>query len=562
MTAASNNPSAALVVGAGPTGLMMALELARRGVPCRIVDKQPRAITTSNALALHARTLEIFEQLGLIEKALTLGLKIHHMNVYADGQRLIQISFDTLPGRYPFVLSLPQSETERILAKHLADRGVEVERQVELTSFTQNAQAVTATLRHANGHEETVTTPWMIGCDGAHSAVRHLLNVPFHGAAYPEAFALADVRLQWSLPPDEMHFFLRQDGLLAAFSLPGGRARLIIETAEEAGDDALPPPTLEALQGYINRFAPAGSVVSDPAWMSGFRTHLRQAEHTRYGRVFLAGDAAHIHSPAGGQGMNTGLQDAYNLGWKLALVQAGSTPESLLDTYETERHPVAESVMRTSDRLLKAATLHSPITQQIRNRLLPLLAHQEFIQHRMTEQIAELRINYRKSPIVAEHLQSRFSHGHLIGGPRAGDRAPDAGLLLRTDKASIRLFEALRGTKHTLLLLADPEHADASWLRLTRLAETITARYGQQIATYLIAAGSAVPGSDAPAASILLDTELAVHQRYGADAECLYLIRPDGYIGYRSYPADAVALDGYLKSLFTTSAENRLPMHV
>ncbi|HLW01668.1 MAG TPA: FAD-dependent monooxygenase [Ktedonobacterales bacterium] len=548
MSAASKNSPAALVVGAGPTGLMMALELTRHGMACRIIDKQPHATTTSNALGIHARTLEVFEQLGLIDEALAQGLKLHKMNIYADGQRLIQASFDTLPGRYPFVLSLPQSETERMLTGHLAQMGVAVERQVELTSFTQNPQTVTATLHHADGQEESVATPWLIGCDGAHSTVRHALNVSFHGAAYPEAFALADIKLHWPLPDDEAYIFLRQDGLLAVFSLPGGRARLIIETAEEAGEETLPPLTLEAVQGYLDRFAPAGSTVSDPAWMSPFRTHLRQAEHTRYGRVFLAGDAAHIHSPAGGQGMNTGLQDAYNLGWKLALVHDGSAPESLLDTYEIERHPVAESVMRTSDMLLKGATLRSPITQQIRNRLLPLLMHQDFFQHRMTEQIAELRINYRKSPIVAEHLHT-FSHGHLIGGPSAGDRAPDAGPLLRTDKTSARLFEALRGTKHTLLLLADPGHAAESWQRLTALAEAINARYGQQITTYLVAAGGAVPASHAPITSILLDTELAVHQRYGADSECLYLVRPDGYIGYRSHPADAGALDDYLKKI-------------
>ncbi|HEY7357587.1 MAG TPA: FAD-dependent monooxygenase [Ktedonobacterales bacterium] len=551
MTAATPHSPAALVVGAGPTGLMMALQLARHGVACRIIDKQPHATTTSNAIGVQSRTLEIFDQLGLIDEALAQGNRLHGMNIYADGQRLIQVRFDDLPAPYPFTLSLPQSETERILAKHLAEMGVPVERQVELIGFAQDAQAVTATLRRADGHEEHVTAAWLIGCDGAHSAVRHLLNVPFQGAAYPEAFALADVRLRWPLPDNEAHMFLRQDGLLAVFALPGGRARLIVETAAEAGDEKMPAPTLEDIQRYLDRFAPAGSVASDPAWLSAFRVHLRHAAHTRQGRVFLAGDAAHIHSPAGGQGMNTGLQDACNLGWKLALVHSGCAPASLLDTYETERLPVAESVLHTSDLILKAATLRSPITQQIRNRLVPLLVQQDFIQHRITEQIAELRINYRHSPIVGEHHQAHLGPGHRTAGPRAGDRAPDAGPLLRADGTSARLFEIMRGATHTLLLLADGERADDSWQRLTALADAISARYGQQITTYLVASGTtALAAGAATSASMLLDQEETLHQRYGAGSECLYLIRPDGYIGYRSVPADADALNDYLKGFF------------
>jgi 2-polyprenyl-6-methoxyphenol hydroxylase-like FAD-dependent oxidoreductase len=550
MTTASATP-AALVVGAGPTGLLMASELARHGVSCRIIDKRPHATTTSNAIALHARTLEIFEQLGIIEEALAQGLKQHGFNVYADSQHILHVSFDELAAPYPFILSLPQSETERILGAHLERLGIQVERNMELIGFTQDEQQVTATLRHADGHEENVTTPWLIGCDGAHSAVRHLLNMPFSGSAYPEAFALADVKLRWPLTDDEMHMFLGQDGLLAVFPMRGGRHRLIIETAAEAGEEKMPDPTLEEVQDHLNKFAPAGSTASDPVWLAAFRTHLRQAAHTRQGHVFLAGDAAHIHSPAGGQGMNTGLQDAYNLAWKLALVHAGSAPVSLLDTYESERHPVAESVMRTTDLMIKGATLRSPIAQHIRNRLVPLLVQQDFIQHRLTTQIAELSINYRKSTMVAEHLHSHLRHGHLIAGPRAGDRAPDAGPLLRPDGTSARLFEVLRGTKHTLLLLAEAGHDDASWQRLTALADAINARYHQQINVYLVTAGSSTPpAGEAPGASILLDPERAVRQRYCVVSECLYLIRPDGYIGYRSYPADADALSDYLKTLF------------
>lgn len=540
----------ALVVGAGPTGLFMAAELLRRGVACRVIDKAPAPSSTSKALALQSRTLEMFAQVGIIDEILEPGLKAEAVNIHANGQRIIHMSMNELRGPYQFILCLPQNQTERILNDHLERLGGQVERQRELISFTQDDASVKATLRHADGHEETLTTRWLIGCDGAHSAVRHALNMPFSGAAYPEGFALADVKIDWPLPNNQIDLFLSEHGLMGAFPMQGGRYRLIIETKADAGDEQLPDPTMEEIQGYLTKLGPAGSVASDPVWLAAFRCHLRHAEHIRQGRAFLAGDAAHIHSPAGGQGMNTGLQDAYNLAWKLALVDAGHAAPALLDTYEIERHPVAESVMRTSDLMLKAATLRSPITQQIRNRLLPLLTQQDLIQQRMTAQIAELSINYRKSPIVAEHHHERFMPAHFTHGPRAGDRAPDAAPLLRADGSTARLFELLRGTNATLLLFVDPENELASYQRLAALANTIIPRYGDVITTSIIAGSTGTPVGAVPGVARLHDPEMAAHHAYAASAECLYLVRPDGYIGFRSYPADEASLHGYLKDQF------------
>lgn len=534
----------ALVIGAGPTGLFMAAELTRHGVSCRILDKAPTPSRYSKALAIQSRMLEIFDQVGIIESFLEAGLQTPEIHISADGQPLISMSMSELPGPYPFILCLPQSETERILGKRLEGLGVQVERLVELVSFTQDESAVTATLRHADGYTETVTARWLIGCDGAHSTVRHTLNIPFSGAPYPEAFALADVKIDWSLPNNEIHMFLSKDGMLAAFPMRGGRYRLIVETQAEAGDEQLPDPTLEEIQTYLTKFGPAGSVASDPVWLAAFRTHLREAEHTRQGRVFLAGDAAHIHSPAGGQGMNTGLQDAYNLAWKLALVNAGHAPASLLESYELERHPVAESVMRTSDLMLKAATLRSPITQHLRNRLLPLLAQQDFIQHRMTEQLAELSISYRKSPIVAEHAR-----GHVAHGPKAGDRAPEAAPLRLADGTPTRLFELLRAPTHTLLLFTGTQSDSVSQQHLVALAESIARTHGNLITSYLVAAEGSALASPAPGTTLLLDPTRALHHAYAAHSECLYLIRPDGYIGFRSFPADEASLRAYLKDI-------------
>jgi 2-polyprenyl-6-methoxyphenol hydroxylase-like FAD-dependent oxidoreductase len=541
----------ALVIGAGPTGLLMAAELTRHGVSCRIFDKAPAPSRYSKALAIQSRTLEIFDQIGIIDGFLEAGLQTPKIHLFADGQPLISMSMRELPGPYPFILCLPQSETERILGKHLTGLGVQVERQVELVGFSQDESSATATVRHADGHTETVTARWLIGCDGAHSTVRHILNIPFSGAPYPEAFALADVKIDWTLPNNEIHIFLSKDGMLAAFPMRGERYRLIVETKADAGDEQLPDPTLEEIQTYLTTLGPVGSVASDPAWLSAFRTHLREAKHTRQERVFLAGDAAHIHSPAGGQGMNTGLQDAYNLAWKLALVNAGHAPASLLDTYELERHPVAESVMRTSDLMLKAATLRSPITQQIRNRLLPLLAQQDFFQHRMTGQLAELSTNYRKSPIVAEHSSGHLAHLHPPAGPKAGDRAPEVAPLRLADGTPSRLFELLRSPTHTLLLFSGAKTDDSAQQRLVSLAESISRTRGKLITSYLVAAEEGALAPSAPGAALLLDPTLALHHAYAAVSECLYLIRPDGYIGFRSFPADEASLQAHLDRIFS-----------
>ncbi|MGH2482404.1 MAG: FAD-dependent monooxygenase, partial [Ktedonobacteraceae bacterium] len=341
------------------------------------------------------------------------------------------------------MLDLAQSETEKIFTTHLAKLGVVIERQVELVELVQDEQGITATLRHAGGREEVVKCTWLIGCDGAHSTVRHLLQMPFAGVAYPEDFALADVKIHWSLPDDELHLMLHADGIFAAFPLPGGRYRLIVETSEHAHKEKQPDPTLQDFQRYLKERGPEGATLDDPVWMSAFRISARKVEHYRQGHVFLAGDAAHIHSPAGGQGMNTGIQDVCNLAWKLALVHTHHAPLTLLDSYEAERHPVAESVLQTSDLLIRMATIRQPLLQQVRNHVVPILSQLEIVQRRFVEQISELTIHYRNSPIVSEHI-GLPAHLLVHKGPKSGDRAPAVQALYCEDGTSTRLFEVLR----------------------------------------------------------------------------------------------------------------------
>src|SRR5579872_4806687 len=272
------NTTDVLVIGAGPTGLMMASELARRGISCRIIDTLPEATQTSKALAIQSRTLELFDIMGMIEEPLRQGLQVSAANLYANGKSIAHMPFDGLDSPYPFILDLAQSETERIITARLANLGIAVERQVELSNLAHDELGVTATLNHADGREEIVRSKWLIGCDGAHSKVRHLLHMPFAGAAYPEDFALADVKIHWSLPANEMHLLLHEDGIFAAFPLPGGRYRLIVETSEHAHKEKQPEPTLADFQRYLKERGPEGATLDDPVWMSAFRIHSRKVE--------------------------------------------------------------------------------------------------------------------------------------------------------------------------------------------------------------------------------------------------------------------------------------------
>jgi 2-polyprenyl-6-methoxyphenol hydroxylase-like FAD-dependent oxidoreductase len=529
-----------LVVGAGPVGLAMACELARHGVRCRLIDKLPSPSLLSKALAVQPRTLEIFERMGVTEAFLERGIKVHGLNAWMGSDKhVVNLHFDELDSPYPFIIDMPQYVTEAILTERLASLGMSPERGVELMRLEQAEDRATVQLRHADGREETLDAPWVIGCDGAHSVIRHQVGAEFEGSVYPESFVLADVHVAWSLPDNEIHIFLHEDGVVAAFPYGKGRYRLMGDMQMDSADGTAPEPTLEQFQQLVKERVPTAAVLSDPIWMSSFRTHLRHSKQTRYGRAFLVGDAAHIHSPAGGQGMNTGIQDAFNLAWKLARVVQGKASDALLDTYQTERLPIAESVMRMSDRLISMATLQQPLVKQIRNHLAPLLANNEIIQKRVRSQITEVSVNYRESPIVKEHrnglLQSLMPHNL-----HAGDRAPDVAGLLGAAGEPHRLFELLRGTKHALLVLPaeSTKHADlADGLRL----------WADELDIFMVAA-EAVADADSRLA-IIADPQNQLAQRLDADPGSLILIRPDGYVGLFSNRIDVEAVRSYFEQL-------------
>ena len=552
-----------LVVGAGPAGLFMAAELKRHGVSCRIVDKNDGPTHDTRAAAIQARTLEILESVGLADEFVQAGHICHAKATYTSDHKLIKyLTFDELDSAFPFVLQLPQSQTERMVARYLARLGTEVERRVELVAFEQDEDGVRATLRHPDGRQETANVSYLVACDGAHSTVRHALGVAFSGDDYPTDLISADVQVEWKLPRDEQLSFFAAQGMLTIFPLPKGRAAIVADIGPAQGDHPPPgAPALEDLQAIFDARTPGG-VLSDPIWSVRYRVHGRQAERYQVGRVFLLGDAAHVCSNIGGQGMNTGMQDAYNLGWKLGLVLNAGSPPSLLDSYHPERHQAGRDMLCLSDHLHRAVLREDPhlsLPETVRQKLATVLANQEVMQQRMRRAVAELNIGYRHSPVVAEHHRllpglheppASVLGWHDFGaGPRAGDRAVDARLMLHPGRDSVRFFRRLRGTAHHLVLFAGALATAETHQRLQALADATMRAYPDRIEAHLIVPHE-LPEDLAGKGEILLDPRGELHHRYGARSTCLYVIRPDGYIGFRSQPPDREALTSYFSQIF------------
>src|SRR6516162_7401685 len=518
-----NNRPKVLIAGAGPTGLVMAHELARDGIHCRVVDKSPHRAMESRAIAIHSRTMETFELMRLADDFLGAGHRIAGVNVYGESGRIAHAEFGMLDTRYPFVLGVPQDETERILEEHLIRQGVRVERSTELVSVARHDTGVAARLTTGDRVEE-VEADWLLGCDGAHSTVREHLGISFSGTTYPEHFVLADLRADGGLDHDEAQVWLHRKGALAFFPLPEDRWRLV---ATNSPTDWQDQPNLAQCQALVDGRGLNHLRLADPRWSAVFRIHRREAARFREGRVFLLGDAAHIHSPVGGQGMNMGVQDAFNLAWKLSLVIRNVSDPKLLDSYETERKPIDEAVIRQTDRATRLVSLHGTFTRFIRDHMMALLIRLPGFEERLGEGISGIAINYRRSAIVEDHRSA-------TAGPAAGDRAPDAPLVATKGGASRRLYQLFAEHRHVLLLLGDPAEGMAA--PLLRYPESVLA------VSRIVPPGSA--GGD------YVDRDGIVVQRYGS-SPAAYLIRPDGYVGFRG-DRDTVTthLPHYLAELF------------
>jgi 2-polyprenyl-6-methoxyphenol hydroxylase-like FAD-dependent oxidoreductase len=403
-----------LVVGAGPTGLTLACELLARGIRTRIIDRNDGAVLETRAGGMHARTLETFEAMGLVDRFLDRGHPVRYFTFYTHGKRLARLDVSRNGSRYGFMLSIPQHETELILRARVVELGGHVEQQSELVSFIEQPDGVIATVREASGAATTIRADFLAGCDGAHSRVRHQLELPFSGHPYPQDWLLADVLLDWQRSEESVHAFFRTgSNAMIAFPMREHRWRIVLPFTGERGES---PPTMEEIQRLIDERCPEPVRASDPTWLANFRCHRRSTNRYRVGRVLLAGDAVHIHTPAGGQGMNTGIMDAHNLGWKLALVASGRAEDWLLDTYGAERGPVAHQVLQLTHALVSVGSLSSPGKRLLRNLLAPVAAHLPFVQRRAARRLGHIHVAYPASRLtIADSIRR---------GPKPGERVP------------------------------------------------------------------------------------------------------------------------------------------
>ncbi len=539
-----------LVVGAGPVGLMLACELRRRDVHCQIIDTLEAPPQYAKAVGIQPRTLEVWEDMGLVGQVLDVAVELRGQLLYVNGEEAARMEL-TLPPDIPYrFFALPQYETERLLAEHLSGLGLRVDRGVTLHSFTQDENGVTATVDGATGEQE-IRASYLVGCDGAHSAVRRGLGVSFEGDAFPEEYMLGDLEVDWSLPPGYAIRSLHQtdgntDDLLVFIPLPGhNRYRVTmlvppeLASQPESGagvehgfESGRPTPSLGHIQPVIDRLAPMATTASNLRWSSVFRISHRLVDRYGDGRVFVAGDAAHIHPPTGAQGMNTGIQDAYNLGWKLALATQGAAAPALLESYNAERHPVGEEVVgrtvRHAHSQYQDADAEDPSTAILRE--------------------AQLLVAYPDSPLADESIDE----GALAGGPRPGERAPDVRGLERGDgSGSARLFELLRGSEPVLLVYA----GSAAPNEAIRVFEAIDAAAREQVGGQLTVYAVLAPGvEERPGGPVtLIDKSGEFSSSYGAAGTCLYLIRPDGYVGFRASPAAQEPVLAYLQRIFRSS---------
>jgi 2-polyprenyl-6-methoxyphenol hydroxylase-like FAD-dependent oxidoreductase len=435
-----------LIVGAGPVGLTMAAELARYGVSVRIVDKAAQRTDKSKAVVLWSRTLELLDRTGCTSNLVAAGHKVDAMNIIASGQEIARVSFADVDSPYPYALILPQSDTERLLEEHLVRLCVSAERQTEMLSFEQDGSGIIAVLQNA-GSREVVRADWLIGCDGAHSTVRHGLGLSFPGNTLQSDWILADLHLDgYPAPTTEMATYWHDDGVLLIIPMSATRFRVIADIGFSK-ENAPASPTIDQVQAILDRRGPGGMSASDPIWLSAFRINERKVDDYRSGRVFVAGDAAHVHSPAGGQGMNTGMQDAFNLAWKLALVCRGECSESLLDSYSIERSAVGAEVLRVTGRLTMVATMRNHAAQAVRNLFGRMLFGLAPVRKAMVDTMAEISVGYNHSPLNGPRL-------HNVDIPGPGQRqVPIAGQVPvgTGDAPRFALFAANRESLNSLV---------------------------------------------------------------------------------------------------------------
>jgi 2-polyprenyl-6-methoxyphenol hydroxylase-like FAD-dependent oxidoreductase len=511
-----------LIVGAGPVGLTLACDLARRGISFRIIDKQTTYPIGSRARGVSGRTREVFEDLGIINQLSAYVEPYLPTRFYDRNNNLVretnrEINTNSQKPYYNVLIS--QEHTEAVLREKLASNGIYVEMDCTLTGFTQHARSVVAEVVHA-GKSETIEACYLVGCDGGHSVVRKYADISFLGETWiSECNLFGNVHVD-GLAPHYWYFWNDPAwGMLALNPMIHSNGWFFSASLHLDESGAFPPPTVETLQRLFDERVNNLSIhFSNAAYISTYQPNVRMVDRYRNGRVFLAGDAAHVHTPAGGQGMNTGIQDAYNLAWKLAHVLHGA-PETLLDTYQAERLPVAQDVLSSTTARIRAwgkfdSDDSTSGTQAISNALQGKDAFAD---------ITQLSITYRGGPLACD-LDN-------VTGIRAGDRAPDAPYVSAHSDEQVRIFDLYRGTHFTMLLFGNQP------------APQLPASVLDHIHIYRIIRPDETAGNDN---HVLIDSEGHAYRAYGVSGDALILVRPDGYVGLTAGNVPSQAIIDYL----------------
>ena len=508
------NNTEVLIVGAGPSGLMMACQLAMHQIPFRIIDKKESATHCSGALVIQARTLEILDQMDVTGKAINEGIQVSQIRIIFNGRKPLLVKIKDIGGdlsKFPSLLLLEQSTTEKILIDYISKYGYEVERKIELMDFGQDAVGVTSLVKHSDGTDEVIKSQYLVAADGGQSAIRKQLNIPFLGKTHELSLFVTDCQSDINLAPDEICFSFSKMATSGFFPLKNGRWRIDGALSAKSGEN-----NLLSFSDVEKDFALRNLMnirLYSPEWFSVFHSHQRYASTFQQKRCFLVGDAAHVYSPVGAQGMNTGMQDAYNLAWKIAFVSKGKAKASLLNTYTEERQPISKRLVNATDRVFKLVTSENFNSKTIRLYLAPIViklvvllgGKRKFIHQFLFKHIGQLGIHYRKS-----YDQKLFSNGKFNRkAPRPGDRLPY--ILYRLGNMEVTIQEIIEGSNFHLLAFVSGNRSEE--------VNELVGEFSDSLVVHII--------------NYMPET-MHLFKKLGITRDGFYLIRPDMHIAYRS----------------------------
>lgn len=518
-----------IIVGGGPTGLSLACQLLRYNIDFVVIEKQEGVTPYSKALGVHARTLEIYEQLDLARTAVERGTVTGKVRLLEGGEVVGEVNLSNIGeglSAYPFMLVLEQSQNERLLYDYLQAHGKEVLWQHELESFSQDETGVRAHFSNVSGASQTIEGKYLVGCDGPKSPVRHGLGLSFAGSTFERLFYVADVQIDWKFSHDALHGCLARNSVVAFFPMPGEKRWRIVGAFPEGHDKDEGEVLYEEIEARIKEEAEIELDITRVDWFSTYKVHTRHVEKFSAGRCFLAGDSAHIHTPAGGQGMNTGIQDAYNLAWKIALVLKGEAAESILETYNEERLPNAKRLLQTTDRMFNLAAGSDWLVNLIRTTIFPPMAKFilsiDAVKKKFFPLISQIGITYRDSSLSDHNGDGEFE-------VKAGDRMP----YFLIDGKSV--YDRLREPKFHLLSFSDGDNDYHDEIR------RVESEYAQLIDCHVV--------------------PLYPHvvEIFGVDQPFSLLLRPDNYIAFISPETSLQRLALYLNSIMGRRIQNREP---